>query len=66
VEKGRLHHAYHHATVEYSRATEVLNWTRGTIPVEEYGKLRQSIAEARARSEEAREAMDQHIAEHGC
>jgi hypothetical protein len=62
--KERLHRAYWMATADYERAFNYTAWTH--VSGKEYDRLRQYIEEARLRSEEARQALDRHIAEHGC
>jgi hypothetical protein len=66
VSKQELHNRYQMATASYSRAVEVLNERIDGLSRHEYDFLRQFVDDARARSEEARDALDRHVAEHGC
>jgi hypothetical protein len=52
------------ATADYERAFNYTAWAH--LAGKEYDRLRQYIEAARLRSEEARQALDQHIEEHGC
>jgi len=61
-----LHNRYQLATQTYSRAVDALNARIGAVKGDEYYFLRQIVDDARARSEEARNEFDRHIAEHGC
>jgi hypothetical protein len=57
---------YNVATVEFSETVKELHQRIGTSPKEEYKRLGQISNEARVKSEQARQALEQHIAAHGC
>ena len=65
-EKARLGRIYHVATAGFSETVKELHRRMGTSPKEEYIRLTQISSEARLRSEQARLALEQHIAVHGC
>jgi hypothetical protein len=65
-EKARLAQEYNVATVESSETVKQLHQRTGTSPKEEYKRLAQISNEARVKSEQARQALEQHIAAHGC
>jgi hypothetical protein len=60
-----LYYAYHIATADYGRAFMVLDRARGVMARDEYVALREFIDAARVRSEQARTALDDHVAVHG-
>ena len=64
-EKKRLHHVYELAVGDYSRAFGLLE-SGVVMHGPEYDRLREYIEASRLRSEEARQALDRHIEEHGC
>jgi len=57
---------YEAATSEFSEAVRKLRRRMGTSPKEEYDRLERATNEARMRSEQARLALEQHIAAHRC
>ena len=65
-EKARLVRLYNVATVGFSAAVKELNRRIGTSPKEEYERLTRISNEARVQSEQARLALERHIADHGC
>jgi methyl coenzyme M reductase gamma subunit len=65
-EKNRLLREYDAATVSFSSAVSELRRRLGTSPKEEFKKLAQISDDARAKSEGARLALEQHISAHGC
>jgi hypothetical protein len=54
------------ATSAFSEAVKELHRKIGTSPKEEYKRLAQTSNEARVKSEQARQALEQHIVAHGC
>jgi hypothetical protein len=65
-EKNRLLREYEAATVAFSQAVIELRRKMGTSPKEEYKRLAQVSNDARVTAEQARLALEQHIASHGC
>jgi hypothetical protein len=65
-EKERLLRALHVATLNYRRAALVLQERLGVMKKEHYRRIRAYVDEARAKVEEARQAVQRHAAEHGC
>jgi hypothetical protein len=65
-EKNRLLREYETATVAFSAAVKELRRRMGTSPKEEYERLSETSNEARVKAEQARLALEQHIAAHGC
>jgi hypothetical protein len=65
-EKARLVKEYNVATAEFSEAVKQLHQRIGTSPKEEYTRLTQISNEARVQSEQARLALEKHIATHRC
>jgi hypothetical protein len=65
-EKTRLLAEYSVPTDAFSEAVQELRQKIGTSPREEYRRLEQITLEARLKSEQARLALEQHIATHGC
>ena len=65
-EKDRLVSEYEATTVHFSEAVAELNDKIGTMPKEEYQRLDRAADEHRMKSEQARLALEQHIAAHGC
>jgi ATP-dependent helicase YprA (DUF1998 family) len=61
-EKTRLASEYEAATVRFSSAVTELRTRMGTCPKEEYERLDRAANEARVKSEQARLALEQHIA----
>lgn len=65
-EKARLVKEYNVATAGFSEAVKQLYRKTGTSLKEEYTRLMQISNEARVKSEQARLALEKHIATHGC
>jgi hypothetical protein len=65
-EKARLARAYDLATSRFSEAVRELHRKMGTTPKEEYDRLERVSNQARMSSEQARLALEQHIAAHRC
>ena len=65
-EKTRLAMEYDAATSKFSEAVRELHQRIGTSPKDEYDRLERASNEARVRSEQARLALEQHIAAHRC
>jgi hypothetical protein len=65
-EKTRLLTEYKAATSAFSEAVKELHRRIGTSPTEEYKRLERIANEARVKSEQARLALEQHIAAHRC
>jgi hypothetical protein len=65
-EKARLAAEYDTATGKFSGAVKELREKMGTSPKEEYERLDRAANEARVKSEQARLALEQHIAAHRC
>jgi len=57
---------YDAATSKFSEAVRELHRRIGTSPKDEYDRLERASNEARVRSEQARLALEQHIAAHRC
>jgi hypothetical protein len=64
--KIRLTTKYETATALFSEAVTELRRNIGTSTKEEYDRLDRAANDARAKSEQARLALEQHIAEHRC
>jgi hypothetical protein len=65
-EKARLAMEYEATTSAFCEAVTELNRKIGTSPKEEYRRLERISTEARVKSEQARLALEQHIASHRC
>jgi hypothetical protein len=65
-DKQHFMRAYQKATVGFSSAVMLLNQKIRTTPKDEYERLARAVDEARPRSEQARRALEQHIAVHHC
>jgi len=65
-EKTRLATEYEAATGKFASAVTELQRKTGTSPKKEYERLDRIANEARVESEQARLAVEQHIAAHGC
>ena len=65
-EKARLAKEYEVATSKFSEAVRELQRRIGTSPKEDYDRLERASNEARVRSEQARLALEQHVAAHRC
>jgi hypothetical protein len=65
-EKTRLAQQYEFATAQFSEAVKELSQRMGTSSKEEYARLDRVANELRVKSEQARLALEQHIASHRC
>jgi hypothetical protein len=65
-EKNRLAMEYDATTAKFSEAVNELRRKLGTSAREEYERLDRASNEARVKSEQARLALEQHIAAHRC
>jgi hypothetical protein len=65
-EKARLATKYDDATLALSNAVQQLRTKIGTSPKAEYERLARTSRKARAKSEQARLALEQHLATHRC
>ena len=65
-EKTRLAAEYESATGKFSAAVTELNHKIGISPKEEYERLDRAANESRVKSEQARLALEQHVAAHRC
>jgi hypothetical protein len=65
-EKARMVKEYDAATAAFSEAVKQLHQRIGTSPKEEYQRRERISSEARVQSEQARLALEKHIATHGC
>lgn len=65
-EKARLAKDYDESTSRFSEAVRELRRRMGTSPKDEYDRLERASNEARVKSEQARLALEQHIAAHHC
>ena len=65
-EKSRLAAEYENSTAKFSEAVTELRKKMGTSAKEEYQRLDRAANEARVKSEQARLALEQHIAAHRC
>jgi hypothetical protein len=65
-EKSRLTEEYQATTERFSKSVNELQKKMGTSPKEEYERLHRASEEWRVHSEQARLALEQHIAAHGC
>jgi hypothetical protein len=65
-EKVRLAAAYKAVTSRFAAAVPDLYRKMGTSPKVEYQRLNRVADEARVKSEQARLALEQHIAAHRC
>jgi ATP-dependent helicase YprA (DUF1998 family) len=65
-QKNLLATEYDDSTARFSEAVRELRQKTGTSPKEEYDRLERVTDEARVRSEQARLALEQHIAAHHC
>jgi hypothetical protein len=64
--KGRLATEYEASTMKFSEAVTELWKKMGISAREEYQRLDRAANEARVKSEQARLALEQHIAAHRC
>jgi hypothetical protein len=65
-DKAGLVREYNVATAAFSEAVNELHRRIGTSPIEEYKRLERISSAARVKSEQARLALEQHIAVHRC
>lgn len=65
-EKNRLATEYESSTAKFSEAVAELRKKMGTSGKEEYERLDRAANEARVKSEQARLALEQHVATHRC
>jgi hypothetical protein len=65
-EKQRLVAEYQSATKKFSGAVTELQQKMGTSPKADYDRLSRAADEARGKSEQARLALEQHVAAHRC
>lgn len=65
-QKKRLATEYEAATRKFSDAVAELRKKMGVSTIEEYQRLDRAANEARVKSEQARLALEQHIASHRC
>ncbi len=57
---------YETATAKFSTAVAELRRKMSTVPKAEYKRLDRAANEARVKSEQARLAVEQHVAAHEC
>lgn len=65
-EKKRLAAEFEATTARFAESVRDLNRKMGTSPKSEYDRLERASDEARVKSEQARLALEQHVADHGC
>jgi hypothetical protein len=65
-EKNRLATEYESSTAKFADAVTELRKKMGTSAKEDYDRLDRAANEARVKSEQARLALEQHIAGHRC
>lgn len=65
-EKTRLVSEFEAATTKFAEAVTELQRKTGTSQKNDYERLSHATVEARVKSEQARLALEQHIAAHGC
>jgi hypothetical protein len=65
-EKERLVIEYEATVGQFAEAVAELKDKIGTLPKEEYQRLDRAADEHRMKSEQARLALEQHVAAHGC
>ncbi len=65
-EKARLVSEYEAATTRFAGSVTELQRKMGTSPKSEYDRLQRAADEARVKSEQARLALEQHVAAHRC
>ena len=66
VEKAELLYEYDHAAAELARSAAVLARRLQVLTKQEYESIWSFTQAARLRVDEARVALGQHCAEHGC
>ena len=57
---------YDSETTKFAAAVSELHQKMGTSPKSAYERLSRAADEARVKSEQARLALEQHVAAHGC
>lgn len=65
-EKSRLVAEYETATKKFANAVTELQRKMGTYPKADYERLARASGDARVKSDQARLALEEHIAAHGC
>jgi hypothetical protein len=65
-EKARLVSEYETAAKRFAEAVTALQHKMGTSTKSEYERLNRAADEARLKSEQARLALEQHVAAHNC
>jgi DNA-binding Lrp family transcriptional regulator len=65
-EKARLLAEYETTTKDFAASITDLQRKIGTSPKTEYDRLQRATDEARLKSEQARLALERHVAAHGC
>jgi hypothetical protein len=65
-EKDRLLQRYTDSTRVFSEAVATLSARRGVTERQDYELLERGVLDARLKSEQARLAYEQHVAEHKC
>ena len=65
-EKARLVSEYEAATTKFAGTVTELQRKMGTSPKAEYERLARASDDARVKSEQARLALEQHVAAHRC
>ena len=63
-EKARVVSEYEAATTRFASSVTELQRKMGTSPESEYDRLQRDADEARVKSEQARLALEQHVAAH--
>jgi hypothetical protein len=66
MERERLARDLDEARSCYISAAETLRGRVGVLEKAEYQRLNRAVEEARTKMEDARAALDRHMAEHGC
>ena len=65
-EKERLVHDYEVAAADFSRAKQVIAERVGVMSRAQYIRIRAFCKAAGAKTDAARNAMNRHVAKHGC
>jgi hypothetical protein len=65
-EKLRLTRNYQEANARFSDAVSLLAQKMGTVPRDEYERVRHKAEQLRQDSEKARMALERHISQHDC
>ena len=66
ADKAGLLKDYQEKTAAFSESVDRLQELRGTSPLSEYQRMQRRTEEARIKSEQARHALEEHIAQHRC